>query len=352
LKGLQREFPEYDIEQIDLADLLQQNKALCLLNLFPVLWNYPKELLSRRRSFRECFYLTPFLFHGLKKAIAARVRPDTHHFSLQTQSLHDFSVPGVPHFVYTDHAHLTNLRYPAFDPTNLLPSKWIDLERSIYSNATRVFVMTHYVERTLLEDYGCDPSKVLCIPAGGNTVVREITPEQDRARQLRVLFVGVNWKRKGGPELLEAFLKIVDRFPEAKLVVVGCNPPVQHPNVEILGKVPLERVEQEYLKAQFFAFPTRIEPVGFVVIEALMNKLPVIGTPIGILPDMITDGEDGYLVPSDDVHGLANAMAELLQDPAKCRQMGENGYRVARDRTWEAAAAALRKEINRVLNAP
>jgi len=346
---MKEQFPEYEIELIDISDLLQQNKLLVILNLFHTVWEYFWTLLTLRRSFRECFYLTPFLFIGVKKAIATRVRPGTHRFSLQTQSLHDFAVPGVPHFVYTDHAHLTNLSYPAFDQANLLPRKWIDLERTIYANASKVFVMTQHVENTLLEDYGLPSSKVICVPPGRNTAAPQLLPDQDQLREKRVLFVGVNWGRKGGPQLLEAFLRIVDRFPDAKLVIVGCNPPINHPNVEIVGKVSLQAVEQEYLKAQIFAFPTRIEPAGFVVIEALMNKLPVVGSPIGILPGLIKDGEFGYLIAPDDIQAMANALADLLGDPEKCRRMGESGSLSVRNNTWAAAVAAIRAEIDSFL---
>ena len=350
LEELIRQFPEYEVESIDVSDLLQQTKLLCFINIFVALWEYPREIFTRIRPLRECFYLTDLIFDALKRAMAARVGPGTHEFTLQTQSLHDFSVPGVPHFVYTDHVHLANLRSPAFDPNHLLPAKWIEMERSIYENASRVFVMTHLVERTLLEVYKCDASKVICVPAGYNTAIpTEIPPEVDANRQPRILFVGVNWKRKGGPQLLDAFLQIVERFPQAKLVIVGCNPAIRHPNVEVCGKVRIARVEEEYRKAQFLAFPTRIEPMGFVVIEALMHKLPVIGTPIGILPDIIHEGENGYLVAHDDTAGLAKAMAYLLANPQKCRQMGEEARRVASGYTWEASVATIRKEVLEII---
>ncbi len=350
LKALGKEFPEIEFEPIDLDDILRENKTLCLLNVFQMFWVYRKDLLARRRSLRECFFRTPFLFAEIKRIMPSRIRSGIHIFALQTQSYLDYSVPGVPHFVYADHTHLTNLCYPAFDPRRLLPARWLALERSIYANAAKVFVMTHHVERTLLEQYGCEPSKVVCIHSGSNTEpIPEGPPEP---RQQRILFVGLNWRRKGGPQLLEAFLSITGKFPEAKLVIVGCNPPVEHPNVEILGRVPLQTVQKEYLKAQIFAFPTRIEPAGFVVIEAMMHKLPVIGTPVGVLPDIVRDGESGYLVEPDDIEGLASVLAELLSDPEKCRRFGEHGYQIAcKEYSWEAVGAALRKGIGETLNA-
>jgi glycosyltransferase involved in cell wall biosynthesis len=338
---LAKEFPEYQLERIDMADLLRDHKLLRLRNTWLTLRTFPREILLRKRSFRECFYLTPFLFKAVREMMPGYVSPKTHAFSLQTQSLLDFSVPGVPHFIYTDHTHLTNLNYAAFDPSQLLPRWWIDLERSIYTNAQRIFVMTRQVERTLVEDYGQPPSKVACIHAGSNVPVS--APGE---RQQRILFVGLNWSRKGGPQLLAAFLQIAGKFPASKLVVVGCKPPIHHPQVEILGKIPLEAVRQQYQKAQIFAFPTRIEPAGFVAIEAFWQKLPIVATPVGVMPELVSHGENGLLVAPDDIQGLADALADLLADPEKCRRFGENGYRVAsKSYSWEAVGKALRKNI-------
>ena len=354
LEVLKEEFPEFELERIEVADILQEQKSLCLLNFLHTLRTYAGDLLARRRSFRDCFYRTPFLFAGLKATMRSRIKPGVHVFSLQTQSLLDFSVPGVPHFVYTDHTHLANLYYAAFDRRNLFPSWWIDLERSIYANAAKVFVMTQHVKRTLIEEYHCEPSKVSCILAGGNLAPNFALGEANTPseREQRILFVGINWERKGGPHLLASFLAIAPEFPRAKLVIVGCNPPLKYSNVEILGKIPLEAVQEEYLKAQLFAFPTRIEPFGFVVAEAMAHGLPVVGTAAGIMADMVRPGENGTFVELGDVPGLASALADLLRDPEKRRLYGENGYRLAsKDYTWKAVGGKLHDEIVKTLQA-
>ena len=353
LKALENSFPEYEVEHIDLAELLQENKLVCILNLFAIFWVYGSDILSRRRSIRDCFYRTPFLFFKVKKLMAARIKPGVHAFSLQTQSLLDTSTPNVPHFVYTDHTHLANLCYPAFDRTKLLPASWINLERQIYANAAKVFVMTHQIERILVEQYACAPSKVSCIYIGCNLSPRIATDPKNDYQNKRILFVGIDWKRKGGPQLIKAFDLVLEKIPEATLVIAGCRPKLENPNVQVLGRVPIEVVQEEYLKCSVFAFPTRIESCGFVVIEAMMHRIPVVGTPIGVMADTIRNGEDGCVVDPDDVKGLAEALVDLLEDPDKCRRFGEKGYQLASERySWEAVGASLREEITKAISQP
>ena len=125
-------------------------------------------------------------------------------FSFQMQSLFDASIDGLPHFIYTDHTHLTNLQYPGFDRKKLFPNSIIDLEKQIYDNATLVFTRSTNVAKSVVEDYGCPAEKVICVYAGSNTKANAIENNQNYTNK-NILFVGIDWERKGGPNLIEAF---------------------------------------------------------------------------------------------------------------------------------------------------
>jgi glycosyltransferase involved in cell wall biosynthesis len=99
--------------------------------------------------------------------------------------------------------------------------------------------------------------------------------------------------------------------------------------------------------------PTRLEPFGIAFLEAMLHRLPVVATTEGALPDMVNDGVTGRLVPPGGVEQLAEALIELLGDPARCRQLGEAGHRLARERyTWPAVGARLRAEILPLIGRP
>ena len=349
MEQLRLHFPEYEVEEIDLTrEFLRTHRWMLVLNFLHIWRLYWREILTRRHPWRQCFFRTPYLFQTLRRLIRRRLarRRAEYAFSFQTQSLFDASLPGLPHFVYTDHAHLTNLCYPAFSREGLFARSWIDLEREIYQHATHIYVMGEHVRRSLLEQYGCDPARVTCILAGSNAATEALPLVNGGYTNCTIVFVGVEWERKGGPALLEAFTLLLGRLPEARLIVVGCTPPVEHPRVEIVGRVAPEEVRRHLVRASVFCLPTRIEPFGIAPIEAFVHGLPVVTTRIGAMPDLVQEGESGRLVAPDDPAGLAEALLELLTDPEKCRSFAAHGRRhVSEHYTWAAVGRRLRDGI-------
>ena len=94
--------------------------------------------------------------------------------------------------------------------------------------------------------------------------------------------------------------------------------------------------------ADCFVAPSTDEPFGLVYLEAMACELPVIGTRSGGPPSFInvTPGErDGWLVPPDDEHALADAMVEAINHPAKRKAFGQNAGRHARENySWHDVA--------------
>jgi glycosyltransferase involved in cell wall biosynthesis len=169
----------------------------------------------------------------------------------------------------------------------------------------------------------------------------------ERYASKNILFVGINWQRKGGPELIKAFKKVLTLHPDAQLTIVGCSPVVDDaPKVRIVGKVPVDEVHRYYESAAVFCLPTRREPFGVVFVEALQYRLPIVATAIGAVPDLVTHGKNGYLVEAGNIDQLADALSDLVGDPQKCRAFGEEGYRIATTRyTWERVKDRLKEHL-------
>ena len=200
-KFLAEQFPEYEVETIDLVeDILLRHKFIVALNCLLTLARYGWGTALGRREFRDYFYRTPFVFGAIKRLIAKHLasRASEFAFSFQTQSLYDASIPGVPHFVYSDHAHLANLYYPGFPRNRLCSPRWIELEKTIYQNATKTFVMSRQVARSVVEQYGCAPEKVACVFGGYNFEMKPIPLRNDSYSNKQILFVGVDWSEKAG----------------------------------------------------------------------------------------------------------------------------------------------------------
>jgi glycosyltransferase involved in cell wall biosynthesis len=335
-------------------DLIMKSPALILAALWQVVVRYPAQVFLARRNPKDFFPRTPVVCRRIKQWVARHVSTESCLFTFQTQSLFDASRPGVPHFLYTDHTHLANLRYKNWVRPSIASEDWLKIERTIYSQALLNFTTSEFCSRSIIEDYAIPPDRVVTVYSGGNT---DQLPQVDDAAAGKadgavILFVGVTWERKGGPELFEAFQKVVETCPQAQLWVVGCTPKICHPQCRIFGRVSLGEVSRIYREASVFCLPSRHEPSAFALVEAASFGLPVVSTNVGGTPDRVLHGETGYVVEPADTAALAAALVELLQNPAKAREMGRRGRELVAERfTWKAVGVAIAKNIRRVLPA-
>ena len=181
--------------------------------------------------------------------------------SIQIQSLFDGGTPDRPHFVYTDHTHLENLRYPDFDPRRLRGERWLELERKLYQDAARLLTRSRNIRSSMIEDYGCEPERIQVVGSGSNIDFGKASPRRRSASEdgeLRIIFVGKDWERKGGPDLLAAFAGLRERHPDARLQFVGpCDGP-SAPGVDFLGHVEADDLRTLYRDADIFCLPSRL----------------------------------------------------------------------------------------------
>jgi glycosyltransferase involved in cell wall biosynthesis len=147
-----------------------------------------------------------------------------------------------------------------------------------------------------------------------------------------VLFVGRLSPEKG----IEDFLRATDGLPR---VVLGSGP-VAVP--EAVGFVPPSEVGSYYERAAVVCVPSRREGVGLAAREAMAYGRPVVATAVGGLPDAITDGETGLLVPPRDPEALRAAIERLLNDRELRVRLGAAAREHAeRELSWTRATAAL-----------
>jgi starch synthase len=104
--------------------------------------------------------------------------------------------------------------------------------------------------------------------------------------------------------------------------------------------LPKRDIVQLLTHATVFACPSLYEPLGIVNLEAMACGTAVVGSRVGGIPEVVSDGETGLLVPPDDPAGLADALNALVEDPARAAAMG----RLGRERAiahfgWPAIAA-------------
>lgn len=144
---------------------------------------------------------------------------------------------------------------------------------------------------------------------------------------------------KGIDTAIIAFSQIRDRFPEAHYVIVGSGddlPRLQAIAVEhgvkdrvlFLGRQPDEILHLLYRHCAAFVLPSAKEGLGIVFLEAMAASKPCIGGNTGGTPEVVREGENGFLVSYDDPEDQARAMAEMLGDKALCTRLGQAGHRI------------------------
>lgn len=350
-EALAKQFSNYDIEVINTEDLIKAKFNILVINTFLTWITYGKDIATGSKKFKDAFWRTPYIFQTIRKLLKQKLSKQSYFFTFQAQSLFDCSLPNVPHFIYTDHTHLANLNYPDFNIKKLYPEKWVDLERQIYANAVKIFVQSSNIQKSMIEQYQQPPDKVICVYAGNN-VETDISVTEDKSyTEQNILFVGLDWERKGGPELIEAFKLVLDKHPNASLTIAGAKPNLQVRNCKILGKIASADLRTYYETATLFCMPTRLEPFGIVFLEAMQARLPIIGTNVGAIPDFLQNNWNGILVEPGDIQGIANGIIKLLENPDLCRLYGDRNLNLIKNLySWQAVSQKIHIHITECFN--
>jgi len=273
---------------------------------------------------------------------------------LMTQTLFSFSQnkPDIPYFIFTDNTNRLTQETPFKDEFKLhfqTSPRWQRLEKETYLKADKVFVMGPHVRTSLIDFYGLDPKKVVVVGGGSNITTKlNKNPEfREKSYKDRVLlFVGRDFKRKGGGDLLQAFEIVKKKFKDAKLTIVGCRPKVKIDGVEVVGELNPDQLEKYYEKAQVFVMPSLFEPWGNVWIEAMTYQLPCIGTNVGSIPYIVEDGKTGFIVQPKNPKEIAERLIYLFENPHIMEQFGREGFlRAIKNFTWEKVVDTIAKEI-------
>jgi glycosyltransferase involved in cell wall biosynthesis len=182
-------------------------------------------------------------------------------------------------------------------------------------------------KNSAVNDYGIESNKISVIPCGANL---NIIPSADEINlkatgNCNLLFLGVEWDRKGGDIALEAFRQLKQKGVNTSLHIIGCVPPPDLKNEEGITVIPfLDKNKEEdfkqlhriFLQTDFLLLPTRAECAGVVFSEASAYGIPSITTDTGGVTTYIKEDINGYILPvKAKGEEYADQIKKILDDP-------------------------------------
>jgi glycosyltransferase involved in cell wall biosynthesis len=216
----------------------------------------------------------------------------------------------------------------------------------------RVIVIGNYWREFVVNELGLDPGRVVLIHNGVPAALPAFSHRKIAGNPPRLLMLGELGARKGTPELVAALARPELRQAEWTATLAG-DGDIDHfrTTVAALGlstriRVPgwqsPTQVRALLQEADILVLPSHQEGLPMAILEAMASSAAVIATPVGSIPDAITDRETGLLVPCGDPAALARAILELLNDTALRQRLSANALaRFDRSFTIDATSRAV-----------
>ena len=239
----------------------------------------------------------------------------------------------------------------------------LEEERSLYDGSTPIISVSASMSRLIQETYGLSAALLHTIHCAMDAEpFRKPSHSPDDYARLRatvatpqdpiVLYTGRLHQMKGISAIFAAAERVLAKRPEVRFLLAGGTDsrestkmvqelsqryaPLLH-RIKLLGKLPRGHLGLLHRIADIAVVPSLYEPFGYTVIEAMASGLPLVVTDSGGPAEIVVPGETGLIVPvrpgapgglrEVDVDAFADALLELLADPARARRMGETGQR-------------------------
>ena len=238
--------------------------------------------------------------------------------------------------------------FHGYDVTKYIAARGPDVYRNLFGNGD-LFSYNSEATKAKILALGCPPDRMVKLPMGIHLdkivfAERKISPDDP----INILSVGRLTEMKGREYAIKAVAKILNKFPNITLNIVGDGPLRESlqklindldaaGKINLLGWVDSDRLDSLYKSSHIFLHPSvkasdgNMEGQGVVLLEALAYGLPVVATSHGAFPETVPDGVGGFLVPERDPDALAERLEYLITNPQTRPVLGKTGRRHVED---------------------
>ncbi len=227
--------------------------------------------------------------------------------------------------------------------------------RRTLTSAKYLVCWSQWAANSLIASYGIDPGRIRVIPPGVDTSLFVATNRTGRTGPVQLLFVGGDFKRKGGVELLQAFANLRGSGLDCELNLVCPTPPSEAslPGVHIhTNAMPgSEAMLALYRAADIFVLPSLGDCLPLAILEAMACGLPIVATCVGAINEAAVPGKNGTLVNPRDASALERAIGTYIAEPALRLEHGASSRLAAVQhfdslRSFRAILASLQEAHN------
>ena len=182
-------------------------------------------------------------------------------------------------------------------------------------------------------------------------------PKRYTGNKINILFLAGLNKDKGIYDFLEGIKKL-GKVSNLQFLIAGFGPEEKKvkqickklKNVAFVGPVFGKKKEQIYINSDFYVLPSYVEGLPVSLLEAMSAGLPVITTPVGGIPDVINDGENGFLIQPGNVYALKEKILELANNEKLREEMGKRNRELIKQKySWDMIAEKIMGAYNEVL---
>lgn len=209
----------------------------------------------------------------------------------------------------------------------------IELDKKAFLKSSHCLLASEWNKRSAVDDYGVEASRVTVSPCGANldNIPSSDSLNYEASGKLRLLFLGVEWERKGGDIVLDSFRQLKKKNYNPQLYIIGCTPPVDLSNEKDITVIPfldknneqeLRKLEEIYRNTDLLFLPTRAECAGVVFSESSAYGIPSITTDTGGVTTYVKNGVNGYTLPMEaDGKDYADQIENIFRDKSLIQQL-------------------------------
>ena len=235
----------------------------------------------------------------------------------------------------------------------------LQVEGAAFKNSTLLLLSSEWAAKHAVENYNVPADKVKVLNLGANLENipdrRDVLSRKKNNEKCKLLFIGVEWERKGGPIAFDTLIELRRLGVNAELTICGVIPPKQYKHEHMKYLPYLDKkdpntqniMRELYLDADFFLLPTRAESYGIVFSEASAFGLPIISTNTGGVPTVVVTGINGYLLSLEaTAKEYADTIVSLYNDRVGYEQLRISARDFFEQKlNWDVWGKNVRKHI-------